>query len=604
MLIVGDRRVRLGLCLVCLSSLLVACGSSSKNPPASSSLSSSSQLSASVSSVVEQSSSSSLSDSVSSSSAQSHSSSSSSATSISSSSMSSPVLSSSSSSSTDQVRISGQITYDFVPFASNFIGLDYNATEVRPARGVIVELLDDQHTKLLETTSDAYGYYSFSLIPNTLVRVRVKARLQRTEIPTWTISVTDNTQGNALYVLDGSLVSSGASDSQRNLHAASGWLGSQYVAQRTAAPFAILDTVYGGLQRLLVAGNTQNLPALEFRWSDSNVTAAHPNDDFTTGEIGTSFYTGSAIYLLGEADVDSDEYDAHVILHEWTHYLEDVLARSDTPGGPHGYGDHLDFRVALSEGLGNSLAAMLLDDRYYRDSSGVEQAGGFAYSVSDKQHANRGWYSEASVESILYNYYLSANQKTARDFSYILAAMRANTFRQADSLTSIHLFVHQLQTLYPTHQSILDDLLNEQHIYGRGIYAENETNDAAYASVLPVYKSLDIGNPPINICSTPDFGKYNKLGVTQFLRLTPPLAGNYVLSVVKSGGAAVVTDPDFVVYRRGAEVARKESSIVDSESGTLALQLDTYIVEVYDWNNRDSSNTSNDTTCFDVQISP
>src|SRR5690606_118866 len=187
------------------------------------------------------------------------------------------------------------------------------------------------------------------------------------------------------------------------------WSENGYNNERAAAPFAIIDTVYTGVHRLQNAGNIQDFAPLELRWSTRNVTALNPENDFTSGEIGTSFFYQDAIYLLGEVGVDADEYDPHVILHEWTHYLENVLARSDTVGGEHGYSQHLDMRVAFSEGFSNAFAAMILDDRFYRDATGARQTSGFYYDVSEKHHVNRGWYSEASIESILYRYYLSSN---------------------------------------------------------------------------------------------------------------------------------------------------------------------------------------------------
>ena len=42
----------------------------------------------------------------------------------------------------------------------------------------------------------------------------------------------------------------------------------------------------------------------------------------------------AGIYVLGAADNDTDEYDQHIVAHEFQHFLEDQVSRSDTPGGP------------------------------------------------------------------------------------------------------------------------------------------------------------------------------------------------------------------------------------------------------------------------------
>src|SRR5690606_27529101 len=115
-------------------------------------------------------------------------------------------------------------------------------------------------------------------------------------------------------------------------------------------------------------------PPLELRWSPKNKTAY---GDASLGEIGTTYYGGDAIYILGDENNDTDEYDRHVILHEWGHYVEMAFSRSDSIGGDHGYSDKLDMRVALSEGFANAFSAMMLDDPSYRDTSGAQQAAGF-----------------------------------------------------------------------------------------------------------------------------------------------------------------------------------------------------------------------------------
>ena len=75
-------------------------------------------------------------------------------------------------------------------------------------------------------------------------------------------------------------------------------------------------------------------------WSPEN----KPSDEWdpATGAIQTTLFLNgeldgfpAGIYVLGWQNVDTDEYDAHVIAHEFQHYLEDALSRSDSPGGSH-----------------------------------------------------------------------------------------------------------------------------------------------------------------------------------------------------------------------------------------------------------------------------
>src|SRR5690625_6118882 len=68
-------------------------------------------------------------------------------------------------------------------------------------------------------------------------------------------------------------------------------------------------------------------------------------------------------------------------MHEWCHYLEHRLYRSDTPGGPHSRQSFLDMRVAFSEGFANAFAAMMLDDPLFRDTLGPVQGKGGSFVV-------------------------------------------------------------------------------------------------------------------------------------------------------------------------------------------------------------------------------
>jgi hypothetical protein len=167
-----------------------------------------------------------------------------------------------------------------------------------------------------------------------------------------------------LYVVDGTIFNTGGSNiSNRNLTATTGWGSSSYTGDRAAAPFAILDAMYSGMQLVLATEPTAVFPPLDAFWSTGNTTAMGTPDD---GGIGTSYYTSNpdggtpnpSLFLLGDADEDTEEFDDHVVLHEWGHYFEDNFSRSDSIGGQHGLGDSLDPRVAFGEGFATALAAI------------------------------------------------------------------------------------------------------------------------------------------------------------------------------------------------------------------------------------------------------
>lgn len=507
---------------------------------------------------------------------------------------------SSSSSVLTKVTLSGTVTYDYVPHNANRIGLNYSAIEKRPIRGAVIEAVDESANVIASSKLTALGTYSFSLPLNAQIKLRVKAQLlQTTGAPTYNFSVTNNTNSNALYVMESTLSSTGVTDSVRNINAASGWGGSSYTSTRASAPFAILDFVYTALDKLIQGGNQRNLSDLELRWSVLNTSA---DGDYTKGEIGTSFYDGTAIYLLGNANNDTDEFDGHVLIHEWGHYLEDNLFRSDSIGGDHQDGEKLDLRVAMSEGWANAYSGMMLDDANYMDASGSNQASGFTFNIAKKTRTVKGYYSEGSVGSIFMNFYLSNVSKTANDWTPVLTTMNQSGYYNGDGLASIFLFYDQLKTINTNQASTFFSLMQEQNIFGTTVFAANETNDGGLSSTLPVYKNIVVGGSAVNVCSSPDNGKYNKLGNSAFIKLTVNKTANYQFTVSKTSGATGLGKPEIYVFQTKYYYAHFKDVVNEGVAGSAALNPGTYTIEVFDQANRDSKNTDPNTFCYDVKV--
>ncbi|MDQ2075653.1 hypothetical protein [Marinimicrobium sp. ABcell2] len=494
-------------------------------------------------------------------------------------------------------ELSGRVTYDFVPFATSSqsgfgAGLDYSASEERPVRGAQVLLLDDQGETLDRTLTDNDGEYRFSVPAQTQAQIRVLAALEREGTPGWDLTIRDNTQGNALYALDGTLRSTGDGDSRRNLHAPSGWDGEAYSESRASGPFAVLDTLYLGKQRILEYAPEQIFPPLTVFWSPDNRPAQGEIED---GDIGTSYYLDGEIYLLGDADLDTDEFDRHVVLHEWGHYLEHLLYRTDTPGGPHSRQNILDMRVALSEGFANAFAAMMLDDPLYRDSVGPGQAlaGGFVLG-QDGGTQPQGWYSEASVGDIFYRYYASENNQ--REYGIFHQTLSGPDYRQAQSLTSIYLFADQFEQNRP---GGLDDFLLQENIFARGEWGAGETNSGGIEDSLPVYRELLPDGVPVIACSRADYGQYNKLLNRQYLSLSIGAAGDYRIELTAEGSPSA--NLGFSLFKRGELLARPAQEGASLLQRQVTLAPGEYVLEVYDWRNL-NANTAGVNTCLAVRV--
>ncbi len=524
------------------------------------------------------------------------------------------------------VKINGTVTFDKVPGNANGIGLNYGGTVQAPARGVLVEAVNtsDRSTVAASTSTDATGAYSLMVPANTGLFLRVKAEMLRTGTPAWHYRVLDNTNSNALYAVTGADFNSGTSDSQHDLNAPSGWGGGSYTATRAAAPFAILDTVYQATSLVQGASPNAIFPALDLFWSVNNIPNADNTFNPATGEIQTTQFnpadasanppTGDVIYILGDANTDTDEYDASVIAHEWGHYFQDSFSRDDSFGGIHRGGDRLDMRVAFSEGWGDGFSGMATNRSIYQDSNGSTQAGGDCLGLQDDTQfpacavpTNPGWYSEAGIARVLWHVFDSASHGAGNvglGFGPVFTVMNGEMVRTR-SLTSIYPFAAALKIHNPAVASGIDAVLNAQDIavadpafdeWGTG-----ETNDAGDPSILPLYLSAAVPGTVSNVCSNNNFDinhDGNKIGESKFLKFTLAADRTVTIKATRASGPAS-TDPDLQLFGAGW-IGSAETTTNNSETLTMALVAGTYVVEVYEYAN--TTSTPKGLTCFNVSL--
>ncbi len=499
------------------------------------------------------------------------------------------------SSSSNQVQISGIITFDRVSI-SQTTGLDYDSINALPSRGITINIVRDSDKLTLGTAiTNSDGRYSVSIDkPDTAIFVRAKAQMKQSSSNSWDFTVKDNTRSDALFSLDGLPFTTG-NNVIKNLHAASGWNGSSYQSTRAAAPFAILDTVYATIVQFNAVQSTINYPALTLFWSSNNT----PSDgDVSLGQIGTSYYSDGAIYILGKANSDTDEYDQHVIIHEFSHYLEDKLSRSDTTGGNHGLGEFVDMRLAFSEGWGNALSAMITADPVYVDtfSSGQNLSGSF--DIENDNTSNDGWYSEASVMSLLYDIYDQNNESTdtltlgLEPFYTILTQHLKNS----DAFISIFSFVTALKNIEPGISSQLDQMLALEKIVA--------TNDAGKGNdVLPIYTELTPNGPGKEVCVTNHFasnGDQNKLSQHRFAYFQAAANTAYQVKVTGPSGS----DPDFKLVTQGQSQLFESSFSQTETSPFITLSAGVHVLDIYDYNMLGSSSSfqSSARTCLSINV--
>ena len=522
--------------------------------------------------------------------------------------------------------ITGQVTFDYIPMvAQPRVKLDYGAIEVRPVRGATVRLR--RGNSVVDTAStDDEGMFSILASKTSEVHLRVRAEIREDE-SNWDVRVLDNTRNDALYTMDGAPFLANATSPVQKLHAASGWTGDEYGEPRVAAPFAILDVIYDAIKLIRSADPDASFEPIEVRWSSNNINAhgANGRADYSRGRAGGAHFLSpfpqygiaAAIYLLGDEDMDTDEYDRALIAHEWGHYFEVNFSRSETLAGGHGPGDQLDMRVAFSEGLATALEAMIIDRPYYGATFGTKQGDGWTWDVENpnQQRYRSGWFSEATIQESLYDLYDPANDDQLHLGFAPLYEVLVNDIPNTPAMVSIFPFIHGLKAREPEQVSGIDGLLASNLIsevvdeYGSG---ETNSGHPASPDVLPVYSDLVVNGEPVNVCSIVDFhgsgsSVFNKLGVRQFLKLKVS-SGDYSLSATQTEiPENESSSPQLCLYRQGRLVRGTASlgspSVRRNCQESLSFRLDAgdYVLEVTDPANH-RNHEQRGRRCFDVQI--
>jgi len=469
-------------------------------------------------------------------------------------------------------HLSGKVSYESVPYNNALEGLDYAGIKKRPIRGASVRLLNaDTSAEIAKTVSDDKGGYSFNYVDTASVKLWVSSE---TKVPS--ITVEDNTAGDAIYTMESAVVASGL-DVKLNPVATTGWTGAGYTKARLAAPFAVLDAAYTAAHRFLTETTTPpQMPPLKLNWSVDN----RPEDgDKSLGQIGTSQWDHTELYILGKESVDTDEFEGHIIVHEWTHFFQGKVGRSDSPGGSHNFTDVVDPRVAWGEGFATAISAIILDpDTVYADSYGLQQKDGFHYDleVNDASAGeNPGWYSERTVSGIVFDLYDGANEpfdKVNIGLNGIYTAMVAD--RTTPALTTIFSFTAGVKAATPQAVANINTLVAFYKLdvsFGldtiQDAWGTGETHTGGVASSVPVYRTATIGS--LWKAKFTGGASENKLTQNRYFRI----AGDGQPITVESTCAS---DVDLFVYKLGTSVAEAKS-----QSGDEMLTFATTVGQTY-----------------------
>lgn len=560
------------------------------------------------------------------------------------------------------VTVAGKLQYEFVPPNAECRGLNFNAIQSRPIRGATVQLVDaNDDSNVLDTTvADPNGDYSFSdVAANSNVRIRVRAELKRSGAPGWDVEVRDNVATSAsppplgsrpLYVVQWASFNTGGTDiTNADYTATTGWGGSSYTGTRAAAPLAILDQIYTGMQSIIVERPNQVFSPLDAFWSINN-TLTSPLD-IDAGELTASFYNSGndSLFLLGDATVDTEEFDDHVTMHEWGHYFEDNFSRSDSIGGPHRIGESLDARLAFGEGFATALAAILLQDPQYCDTGVVGTTNGFGLDTENENRGLPGWMNEMSVATLIYDLWDTDNDGADNGsigFGPILNTMMGPQ-ASTPAFTTMFSFATELQSsLVGADLAFLNAQLDSEFIertsndiWGGSqdmiTFSPNQARD-----VLPLYTNVPTTGSSVNICTNSDFDSGfdgNKLAESRFFRVDVSAQRPHRISVTTVGTGDSGTDapsqpapgfdcdaafdadpddplvhtysdPDWILFSAGGTrgdwiglSCTPNAEVVT----TSALAVGTYVFAVTDFRHADEDTVAGypERVCYDVSVS-
>lgn len=448
---------------------------------------------------------------------------------------------------------SGVVTYTSYSLNPS-TGIDYNSEEQIAVSGVVIQLQDLSGNILDSSNTASDGSYLLSADITGVARIVVRAELGESD--NVNTRVIDNTNNDAIYSLFTDVTIDSAA-MVLNLNAGSGWDGTSYSGIRAAAPFSILDVINQAQALVKSVDSDVTFPFLTVNWSTENNTSSGNLND---GDIGTSFYSNNELFILGDENSDTDEYDKAVVAHEWGHYFEDNFSRSDSIGGPHSLADLLHPSVSWSEGFATAIAAMILNTPSYIDTSGTMQGRAFELNAENDRFNNRiittlgddrprvdGYYSEQSVTQIVYDVFDdgSVNSTSADDDDVALGFLPiyevlTNGVRDTRSFTSIFAFLHYIRIESSNDINGINTIGNNENIDMVDITEFDDPNDTV---LVPVYTDISAGST-ITIDGRSDtlqtfdtygeatsFDAGNKLLNQRFFRATAGNAGCYTVAV-------------------------------------------------------------------------
>lgn len=376
-------------------------------------------------------------------------------------------------------------------------------------------------------------------------------------------AVYNNPTQNRLHVLSSSNFSASSSTNIGTLTASA-------TGDVLGGGFNILDKIYGANIYLLQKTNNcsatfsscspvTNVPNVFIFW-DKGV---NPGSYFGAGPVSFYLPGESELYILGGEtgdvdDSDTDHFDDSVILHEYGHFIEDIFAKTDSPGGWHN-GDYIiDPRLAWGEGWANFFQAAVLDVPIYRDTSGNTDPGNTHSELFNEDLETpdndipaimgEGNFREFSITRMLWDVIDVANEghnidEVTAPFSELWTLFTSSThgFKKDLRFRHVGLF-HALQVNLPGRTDWSSVRASEKQTIGEDDYA----NPAAVGSCSPITieaENISPSDPEVGTAATS-----NQFASNDFYRIFH-VGGALQILLNHSSSTSPSADLDLYLYK-------------------------------------------------------
>jgi uncharacterized protein DUF5719 len=458
--------------------------------------------------------------------------------------------------------LTGGAFYQKIPVTDT--GLDLTHPVMVPIRGARLEVIDRSLQAIVAVSeTDVNGQFRVPVPLEPDLTIRVVSRLRSGDL-----RVADNTSGNALYSITADV------DARQTI-------GKVVIADnsRLSGAFNILEMIQRSNETVRVADATIIFPAVSIFWSTRNTPRG---GNIPQGLVGTTYFnlTDNTAFVLGDRNVDSDEFDDSVIIHEYAHMLAARFSRDDSPGAAHGIGDMLDPRVAWSEGWANFFSSVVRNDAAFRDSLGPNGTTILKYDLEENVPAgdtNPGYWSEASVDSLLWDLY-DDHPDAGDNVQYPLFVIwAAFTDLRSDRFVYFPYFLERFMGRAPESASTLQ---------GMALLRSIDFQPQVRPSVsMPFPRSINVGDTVQGFVDSLTPRRTNLMQSAHFFTFTTnggAAAIRLDITGLGPGGNANANDLDmFLMDANGKLINRSDRGLNgQSELISTPLPAGTYVVEI------------------------